>query len=124
MSNPYDGKGTPYRVTQKLQGERPIIARPEDAEDEPPIPFSLDAQEVARLYVSKTNPDQYRQALLQALREAGGPVSGILRLKLERGQIARVTTPQPGMKLRYVWVSDRRARDVAEYQRQMMLAGR
>jgi hypothetical protein len=120
--------GTPYHVAQRPWGEvakqvPPTIQQPEI---DPPIHFYIDAQELGQLFATHTRPDRYKQILLKKLREAGGPVGGVINLYLQRGKLARInpaSLPAQGI-IHYMWISDERAKQVAEYQRQMAMANR
>jgi hypothetical protein len=81
-------------------------AAPAYADLSAPIKVVLDAQEVGRLYANKTNPYKFRQYLLEMLRQAGAPVSGILDLKLDHGAIARFTKEPVVGQFTYFWIPE------------------
>lgn len=76
---------------------------------EQPIAVVVNAQEVGRLFALHTSPQQYSQYILEKLRDLGGPVEGVLELKLTHGRMARVRDNAPGLppgQFIYVWLPE------------------
>lgn len=73
-----------------------------------PVAVTISANDVAALHACGTRPDAYMQLILAALRDAGAPVEGTLRLRLAHGRLAKVKDdvmkPQDGFV--YVWLPD------------------
>ena len=97
--------------------------------NEVPIPIQLDWFELSQMAAERTSPDGFNQKLLEKLREAGGPVEGIINLRLSHGKLARVKPDLRDEKLgrfRYMWLPEQhtaivraaqtRAAKVAEWQ--------
>lgn len=77
--------------------------------EELPIPITLDWFELSKMAAEGASPDTFNQALLQKLREAGGPVEGVVRPKLSHGKLARVKPDLRDQKLgrfRYIWLPE------------------
>jgi hypothetical protein len=56
-----------------------------------------------------TSPDGFNQKLLEKLKAAGGPVEGIINLRLSHGKLARVKPDLRDQKLgrfRYIWLPE------------------
>lgn len=60
-----------------------IIAGPK------PIAFSVSTIDVRMLYTAGTSPEAYNQLLLAKLKDAGGPVEGVIKLRLAHGRLAK-----------------------------------
>jgi hypothetical protein len=76
-----------------------------------------------------TSPDGFNQKLLEKLKAAGGPVEGIINLRLSHGKLARVKPDLRDQRLgcfRYLWLPDEHAAIVmaATKQDQAMSAWR
>lgn len=77
--------------------------------NEKPIMVTLDWFELSKMAAEGASPDTFNQALLQKLREAGGPVEGVVRPKLSHGKLARVKPDLRDQKLgrfRYIWLPE------------------
>ena len=104
---------------QAAQSATPELLKPDEA-GERPIAIRVTDQEIGQLFASHTSPHRYSQFLLEKLRDAGAPVSGVLNLRLTRGKLARVKPDltRPGV-FHYLWLPDTHAKSVAELQKQM-----
>jgi len=73
-----------------------------------PISFSISTDDIQALYACKTNPDQYNQLLLAKLRDAGGPVEGMLTLRLAHGKLAKLkdNPMEAQTEFVYLWLPD------------------
>lgn len=73
-----------------------------------PIAITMSADEIAQLYMSSVNPDKYNQLLLAKLKDAGGPVEGVIRLKLAHGELYKMKDKitEPSDKFTYMWLPD------------------
>lgn len=80
----------------------PIIEGPK------PISISVSTADVQMLFACGTNPDQYNQLLLAKLKDAGGPVEGVLKLRLAHGQLFKVkdSIMQEQLEFIYMWLPD------------------
>jgi len=87
--------------------------------EERPIMIALDAQEIGRMWATKTSPTAFNQYLLEKFRAAGAPVEGVLKLTLAHGRLARLkpemNAPQDGF--RYMWLPDAWATAMIKYQK-------
>jgi hypothetical protein len=75
--------------------------------EELPIPITLDWFELSTMATEHTSPDGFNQKLLEKLKAAGGPVEGIINLRLSHGKLARVKPDLHDQKLgrfRYLWL--------------------
>jgi len=85
--------------------------------EEKPIVFVVTGQEIQQLNAEHAGPTRFKQFLLEKLKFAGGPVSGCINFKLERGDIARA---KPNLedahwgRFRYVWLPPEHSRYVAK----------
>lgn len=57
-----------------------------------PIAFTVSTHDIRLLYAVGTSPTAYAQLLLSKLKDEGGPVEGVLALKLAHGQIFKMKT--------------------------------
>lgn len=72
-----------------------------------PIMITISNLDVKMLAASRTSPEGYMQCILAALKDAGAPVEGVLKLKLAHGAVARVK-PNPMVDeggFKYVWLA-------------------
>jgi hypothetical protein len=77
--------------------------------EEKPVVIALSAQEIGALHAARTNPDDFRQYLLQKFKAAGVRVEGTLYLRLAYGEIARFRKEaQPGV-FHYVFLPESHA---------------
>jgi hypothetical protein len=91
------------------KGDRVNAAEQEAPIEGPkPISISISAHDVQALYTCGTNPDAYNQLLLAALKDAGGPVEGILHLRLATGKLCKLKDKalEPQDAFTYLWISD------------------
>jgi hypothetical protein len=75
--------------------------------NELPIPITLDWFELSEMAAQGCSPDGFIQKVLEKLREAGGPVEGVINLRLSHGKLARVKPDMKDEKLgrfRYLWL--------------------
>lgn len=73
-----------------------------------PISVSISANDIRMLFACGTNPDAYNQLLLAALKDAGGPVEGILHLRLAHGKLCKLKDKalEPQDAFTYVWLPE------------------
>jgi hypothetical protein len=89
--------------------------------NELPIPITLDWFELSTMATEHTSPDGFNQKLLEKLKAAGGPVEGIINLRLSHGKLARVKPDLRDQKLgcfRYLWLPDEHAALVVQATKQ------
>ena len=89
--------------------------------EEIPIPITLDWFELSTMATEHTSPDGFNQKLLEKLKAAGGPVEGIINLRLSHGKLARVKPDLQDQKLghfRYLWLPDEHAALVVQATKQ------
>jgi hypothetical protein len=73
--------------------------------DEQPVGIILDAQELGKLYVTKTGPRGFAQYLLEQLKAAGCPaISGSAVFRLRRGKVFKMKSKPGEMEFKYVWL--------------------
>lgn len=73
-----------------------------------PIAVSISANDVQALFACQTDPNQYNQLLLAKLKDAGGPVEGILNLRLAHGKLTKLKDNPlvPQEEFVYLWLPD------------------
>ena len=86
--------------------------------EEKPVVIELDAQEIGALYAARTNPDDFRQYILQKFKAAGVRVEGSLYLRLAYGEIARFRAEQQPGKFHYVFLPEAYAYALRAAQKQ------
>jgi hypothetical protein len=85
--------------------------------EEKPIVFVVTGDEIQQLNAEHAGPTRFNQFLLEKLKFAGGPVSGCINFKLDRGALARA---KPNLedarfkRFRYIWLPAEHARYVAK----------
>ena len=97
----------------------PSLALPDC--EELPIPITLDWYELSQMATEHTSPDGFNQKLLEKLKAAGGPVEGIINLRLSHGKLARVKPDLRDQKLgrfRYIWLPEQHAALVVQATKQ------
>ena len=89
--------------------------------EELPIPITLDWFELSTMAAEHVSPDGFNQKLLEKLKAAGGPVEGIINLRLSHGKLARVKPDLRDQRLgrfRYMWLPEQHAALVAQATKQ------
>ena len=89
--------------------------------NEVPIPITLDWFELSEMAANGCSPDGFIQKILEKLKAAGGPVEGIINLRLSHGKLARVKPDMKDEKLgrfRYIWLPDEHAAVVVQATKQ------
>jgi hypothetical protein len=73
-----------------------------------PISISVATKDIQMLYACQTNPDQYSQLLLAKLKDAGGPVGGVLKLRLAHGQLFKLkdSVLEERTEFTYLWLPE------------------
>lgn len=87
-----------------------IIAGPK------PIAFTVSTQDIRMLTEMRVGRDQYIQLLLAKLRDAGGPVEGVLKLRLAHGKLAkwRDNPLEPQEQFTYMWLPENYVEGIAQ----------
>lgn len=79
----------------------------QDLAVEKPILVTLDAQEIGVLTVTKVTPYGFIQYLLAKLKQQGGPVEGVLDLRITHGRMLRIKESAQGKGFfDYLWLPD------------------
>ena len=73
-----------------------------------PIGARISTADVRALFACNTSPDAYMQCILGALKDAGAPVEGTIRLRLSHGAVAKVkdSVLQEQDYFEYIWLSE------------------
>jgi hypothetical protein len=81
-----------------------------------PISFSISTDDIQALYACRTNPDQYNQLLLAKLKDCGGPVEGVLHLRLSHGKLAKLKDNplEAQNEFVYCWLPDEYVAAIAQ----------
>jgi len=85
--------------------------------EEKPIVFIVTGDEIQQLDAEHAGPTRFNQFLLEKLKFSGGPVSGCINFKLDRGALARA---KPNLedarfkRFRYIWLPKEHAEYIAK----------
>lgn len=73
-----------------------------------PISVSVSTRDVQMLHACGTGPEQYKQLLLAKLKDAGGPVEGMLTLRLAHGELFKMKDNplEEREEFTYLWLPD------------------
>lgn len=81
-----------------------------------PISVSVATRDIQMLYASRTNPEQYGQLLLAKLKDAGGPVEGVVTLRLAHGKLFKLkdSVLEEREEFTYLWLPDNYVAAIAQ----------
>lgn len=84
-----------------------------------PIAFTVSTIDVQLLFAAGTSPEAYNQLLLAKLRDAGGPVEGVVKLRLAHGKLAkwRDNPLEEQAEFCYMWLPDAYVEGIAQGMR-------
>ena len=73
-----------------------------------PIGARISTADVRVLFACNTSPDAFMQCILAALKDAGAPIEGTLRLRCAHGRVAKVkdSVLEEQDYFEYLWLPD------------------